>query len=51
VYFFNILLEKVARNSGIETIGTTYNKTIQVLAHVDGIVSVWRPTSVVKEQL
>jgi hypothetical protein len=39
-----ISLGKVARDSGIETKGTTYNKTIQILVYADDIVSVGRIT-------
>jgi hypothetical protein len=48
---FNIALEKAARDSGIETIGTTYNKTIKILAYSDDIVLVERDTDVMKEAI
>jgi sorting nexin-29 len=48
---FNIALEKVVRDSGIETKGTTYNKTILILAYADNIVFVWGTTGVLKEAI
>jgi hypothetical protein len=35
---FNIALEKVVRDSGTGTKGSTYNETIQILAYADHIV-------------
>jgi hypothetical protein len=46
---FNLALEKVARDSGIRSRGTVYNKTIQVLAYADDIVLVGRTVGVLKE--
>jgi hypothetical protein len=40
----------VFRDLGIETKGTIYNKTIQILTYAD-IVLVGRTTGVLKEQL
>jgi sorting nexin-29 len=48
---FNLALEKVVRDSGIEAEGATYNKTIQILAYVDHIVLVGRSTGVLKEAI
>jgi sorting nexin-29 len=48
---FNLALEKVIRDSGIETKGTIYNKTIQILAYADDIVSVGRNIGVLKEEI
>jgi hypothetical protein len=50
---FNIALEKVVGDSGIETNGTTsiYNKTIQILACADVIVLVGQTTGVLKEAI
>jgi hypothetical protein len=44
-------LEKVIRDSGIETKGTIYNKTIQILAYADDIVLVGRNIGVLKEAI
>jgi sorting nexin-29 len=41
---FNLALEKVVRDSEIETKGTTYNKSTQILAYADDIVIVGRST-------
>jgi hypothetical protein len=46
---FNIPLKYVVRDSGIETKGTTYNKTIQIPVYADYTVSVGRTTGVLKE--
>jgi sorting nexin-29 len=48
---FNLALEKVIRDSGIETKGTIYNKTIQILAYADDIVLVGRNIGVLKEAI
>jgi sorting nexin-29 len=40
---FNIALEKVVRDSGIETKRTAYNKTILILALANNIVFVGEP--------
>jgi sorting nexin-29 len=37
---FNVVLEKVVRNSGLETKRTMYNKTTEILAYADYIVLV-----------
>jgi hypothetical protein len=47
-YVFNLASEKVARDSGTETKGTIYNKTVQILAYIDYIVLVGRTTGVLK---
>jgi sorting nexin-29 len=46
---FNLALEKVIRNSEIETKGTTHNKSPQILAYTDDIVTVRRSTEALKE--
>jgi sorting nexin-29 len=48
---FNLALEKMIRDSGIETKGTVYNKTIQILAYADDIVLVERNIGVLKEAI
>jgi hypothetical protein len=48
---FNIALVKVARDSRIETIGTVYNKTIQILAFAGDIVLVNRITNLLREAI
>jgi hypothetical protein len=48
---FNIALAKVVRDSRIETKGTIYNKTVQILAYADDIVLVGRPTGVPTEAI
>jgi hypothetical protein len=48
---FNLSLENVVRNSGIETNGTIHNKTIQILANADDIVLVGRSTGVLQEEI
>jgi sorting nexin-29 len=48
---FNLALEKVIRDSGIETRGTIYNKTVQILAYADDIVLVRRNIGVLKEAI
>jgi hypothetical protein len=48
---FNVSIEKAARDSGREIKRTTYNKTIQILAYADDIVSVGRTTDVLKEAI
>jgi hypothetical protein len=46
-------LEKVVRDSGIETEGTVYeySKTIQIFAHAGDIALVGRTTGVLKEAI
>jgi sorting nexin-29 len=46
---FNIALEKVVRDLGIETKGTIYNITTQIPAYASVTVLVVRTTSVLKE--
>jgi sorting nexin-29 len=48
---FNLALEKVVRDSEIETDGTTYNKGTQILAYADDIVIVGRSTDALKETI
>jgi hypothetical protein len=49
---FNLELEKLARDSGIETAGNICNKTIQVLAYyVDDFVLGGKTTGVLKEAI
>jgi sorting nexin-29 len=47
----NIALEKVVKGSDRETKGTVCNKTIQIYVYADDIVSVKRPTGVLKEAI
>jgi sorting nexin-29 len=47
---FNLALERLIRDLGIETKGTIYNKTIQILAYTD-IVLVGRNIAVLKEPI
>jgi hypothetical protein len=42
MYAINKALQKVIRDSEIETKGTIHNKSIQTLAYADDIVTVWR---------
>jgi len=49
--FFNLALEKVIRDSEIETEGTTYNKSTQILAYTNDIVTVGRSIEVLKETM
>jgi sorting nexin-29 len=46
---FNISLEKVIRDAEIETRGTIFNKSVQILAYADDIVTTGRSLAVVKE--
>jgi hypothetical protein len=46
---FHLPLEQVVRDSGIETKGTVWNTTIQILASADDMLLVGRTTSVLKE--
>ena len=48
---FNLALENVIRNSEIETKGTTHNKSTQILAYTDDIVTVGRPIEALKETM
>jgi hypothetical protein len=47
----NIPLIEVVRDSGMETKGTIYNKSIHILAHADDIVLVERTTGMLKEAI
>jgi hypothetical protein len=47
--FFNLALDKVIRDSETETEGTTYNKSAQILAYTDDVVTVGRSIEVLKE--
>jgi hypothetical protein len=47
--FFNISLEKVIRDAEVETGGTIFNKSVQILAYADDIVITGRSLAVVKE--
>jgi sorting nexin-29 len=44
---FNISLEKVIRDAEVETRGTIFNKSVQILAYADDIIA--RSLAVVKE--
>ena len=46
---FNFILEKVIRDSQINTKGTIYNKSIKILAYADDIDIVGRTVNSVKE--
>jgi sorting nexin-29 len=46
---FNLELEKVIRDSDIETKGTIYNKCIQILGHADDIILVGRSIDALKQ--
>ena len=46
---FNITLEKIIRDAKLETKGTIYSKSIQILAYADDIVIVGRTINSVKE--
>jgi sorting nexin-29 len=46
---FNLALEKVIRDSEIETEGTTCNKSTQILAYTDDIVTIGRSIETLKE--
>ena len=48
---FNIALEKVIRDSGIQTRGTIFFKTVQILAYADDIDLMARTTSGLSEAL
>jgi hypothetical protein len=48
---FNLALKKVVRDSAIETKGTVYNKSTQILAYSDDIVIAGRSTNSLKETL
>jgi sorting nexin-29 len=43
--------EKVVRDSEIETKGTIYNKSTQILTYADDVVIVGRATDVLKETM
>jgi hypothetical protein len=51
VLLFNLTLEKVVRDSEIETKGTAYNKSTQILAYAHDIVIVGRSTDALRETL
>jgi hypothetical protein len=46
---FNIALEKVVRDSGIERRGTIYHKSVQVLAYADDLDIIGRSERAVRE--
>jgi hypothetical protein len=46
---FNTSLEKVIRDAEVETGGTIFNKSVQILAYADDIVIIGRSLAVVKE--
>src|SRR6201990_1734370 len=46
---FNIVLEKIVRNSTVETSGTIYRKTSQLLGYADDLDMVGRNVDIVKE--
>jgi sorting nexin-29 len=46
---FNIALEKLIRDSGIQTRGTIFYKSIQILAYVDDIDTIGRSESDIKK--
>src|ERR1700744_5540089 len=46
---FNIVLEKIVRNSTVETSGTIYKKTSQLLGYADDLDMVGRNVDIVKE--
>jgi hypothetical protein len=46
---FNIALEKVIRDSGINLRGTNFYKSVQILAYVDDIVIIGRTQKAMKE--
>jgi sorting nexin-29 len=46
---FNLALEKIVSDSEIETKGTIYNKSTQILAYADDIVTVGRSTDTLKK--
>ena len=48
---FNLKLEKVIRDSEIETKGTIYNKNTQILAYADDMVIVGRSIGALKETM
>jgi hypothetical protein len=48
---FNISLENVIRNAEVETGGTIFNKSVQILAYADDIVKIGRSLAVIKEIL
>jgi hypothetical protein len=48
---FNLALEKVIRDSEIETKRTIYNKSTQILAYTDDIVTVWRSIEALKKTI
>ena len=48
---FNLALEKVIWDSAIETKGTIYNKSTQILAYTDDTVTVGRSIEALKETM
>lgn len=48
---FNLALEKVIRDSEIETERTTYNKSTEILAYADDTEKVGRSTEAMKETM
>jgi len=47
--FFNLALEKVVRNAGIQTSGTIFYKSVQLLAYADDIDIIARSRTALKE--
>jgi sorting nexin-29 len=48
---FNLTLKKVIGDSEIKTKGTIYNKSTQILAYADDIVTIGRPMEALKETM
>ena len=48
---FKLALEKVIKDSEIETKGTIFIKRIQICVYADDIVAVWRSTDSMKEAI
>jgi len=46
---FNLALEKVVRNAGIQTSGTIFYKSVQLLAYADDIDIIARSRMALKE--
>jgi len=48
-FLFNLALGKVVRNAGIQTSGTIFYKSVQLLAYADGIDIIARSRTALKE--
>jgi len=46
---FKLALEQTVRNAGIQTSGTTFYKSVQLLAYADGIDIIARSRTALKE--